>query len=160
MLIKCWTKSRPQWLRNASQRLPNESIRNGCFTVVTIGTLTLGHVRRGDWEFTFVACGEVAKPVHYRRLWRPRREMSRQMVLDASDFRTFGNGSESVAENPTALSPRVSLADFDGHGSETTHVESVAGRFNLRRRADAGRNLVVLLIGASAGRDDGSLAAI
>src|SRR6202161_1156501 len=159
MLIKCWTKSRPQWLRNASQRLPNESIRNGCFTVVTIGTLTLGNVRRGDWEFTFVACAGVAKPVHYRRIWRPRREMSRQMVLDASDFRTFGNGSESVAENPTALSPRVSLADFDGHGSETTHVESAAGGLNLRRRSNAGWNLVVLFLGAKTGRSDRSFVA-
>src|ERR1700733_7364299 len=160
MLIKDWTKSRPQWLRNASQRLRNESIRKSCFTVVTIGRQGPGNVRHGDREFTFVACAGVAKPVHYRRLWRPRREMSRQKVLEASDIRTFGNGSESVAENPTALSPRVSLADFDGHGSETTHVESAAGRLNFRCRSDAWRNLVVLLVGASAGRDDRSFAAL
>src|ERR1700685_746871 len=120
-----------------------QSGRQGSGTLgAAIGNSHLSHAPRSQNPYTIGGFGVLDVKCHVRWSWTPQ---------------IFGH-SATVAraslKNPTALSPRVSLADFDGHGSETTHVESAAGRLNLRRRADAGWNLVVLLIGASAGGDN------
>src|ERR1700722_3240500 len=108
MLIKDWTNSRPQWLRNASQRLRNESIRRVCFTVVTIGQAGPGNARRGDWEshlshapgsqnpYTIGGFSVLDVKCHVRSFWTPQ-------ILGYSA--TVARGSLKTPRHPRHVCP-------------------------------------------------------
>ena len=90
MFVIYWTNPGWKWLRI-------ESIRNDCFSDVTI-RLASRNESSGKREFTYLS-----------------HTPNGQNPYTIGGFSEISaNGSESVAKNTTALSPRVSLAVFDG----------------------------------------------